>query len=251
MGAVIQQGHRSAGRRSVITLGMVFIVTNTNRAVLDWCASAVGAGLVVQKRRHTEPGRLPCFCYRLDAQQAIAELLPQLLPYLKIKTPHATAASAYLKSRMGRLNRAAFNTEEINLFFEVRLASLANQRHASGEVITYRKQEYNRDAFERLILENRIGSSYRVVEWTPEMEALVGTDIDRKVAEHLGLKLAQVQRRREQLGRPPFGSIPHATKATALQLRAQGQTIRAIADSLNLSYSAIQRLLTTRRPELR
>ena len=38
------------------------------------------------------------------------------------------------------------------------------------------------------------------IEWTPAMDALLGTDLDKKVGQQLGLSTAAVLRRRQALG---------------------------------------------------
>jgi hypothetical protein len=225
---------------------MIFMITNTDLGVLEWCVDSIGTGRVVRaKSTEKNPRRLPCYRYVLDAGNAIRDLLPRLRPYLKIKAKQADAAITYLESRALRLPRSAFNETEINLFFDIRLA---NQRAYNSTVdearITYKKIAYNRANFRELILRDRTGSVYRVVEWTPEMDALVGTDIDRKIAERLGLKLAQVQRRREHLGRVPFGWVAPAKRLEIQRLRREEHmTMIQIAQATGVSFSSVQRAL--------
>jgi len=249
MGAIIQRGHGRGQPRSVLTLGMIFLVVNTNLEVLEWCANVVGAGIVVKARNTpANPRRLVCYRYRLDAQKDIAVLLPQLQPYLKIKRPHVDAAMSYLHSRLSRARRAASSEHEIDLFFNIRLASLANQRAVGPwdgiERITYCKKAYTREGFKRLILEGREDSNYHVVEWTPEMDAQVGTDADRRIAERLGLKMAQVQRRRTHLGRMPFGWIDSMKRAEIHRLHQARQPWKQIATAVGVSLSSLQRVLS-------
>ena len=49
------------------------------------------------------------------------------------------------------------------------------------------------------------------IHWTKELDALLGTDSDARVAKHLGIHIWMVRRRRKMLGIPPFGPqpIPH------------------------------------------
>ncbi len=190
---------------SVVTVGIVFTIVNTNRPVLDWCVQAIGKGLVVQvKSTQANPRNLPTFRYNLDCKDDIFNVVHQINPHLKIKAKQAEACLAYLRSRVGKRRGAAFTEEEVNLMFSLRLANQKSYNLGSTEHILYKKQPYNRAEFRNLLLEGRDGSIYHSVEWTSSMDALVGTSIDRVVARTLGLKLAQVQRRRDALGIPPF-----------------------------------------------
>ena len=57
------------------------------------------------------------------------------------------------------------------------------------------------------------------IEWTPAMDALLGTDLDRNVAQRLQLSTATVLRRRQALG---IMSVKEA----------RGQAVRAIGDAM-------------------
>ncbi len=169
----------------------------------------------------------------------LIELLPKLRPYLRIKEAQADAALQFL---MGRKQRGGPYTElDVSAAFNLRLTNQKSYNKGSVEHILYRKQPYTRDQFMGLIQEGRDGSIYRVTEWTSEMDALIGTDIDRRIAKSLNLKLAQVQRRRVDLGRPPFGWIDDTTKAEIRRLRKDGVTLKRIAAMLNVSFSFVQR----------
>lgn len=185
----------------------MFTIVNTNRGVLDWCLSTIGHGRVVQTRSTSaNPRNLPTFRYNLDQAHALRWLLPLLRPYLKIKWPQTDAMLRYLYSREKAGRGAAFTPAEVDAIFDCRITNQKSYNKGSFEHILYRGQPYTREQFQTLLLAGRDGSIYRVVPWTPAMDALVGTNIDRKVAATLGLKLAQVQRRRVELGRPPFGT---------------------------------------------
>lgn len=180
------------------------MVINTCREALEWCHATVGFGHIVEsKATRKNPRRLRCYRYVLNKQHVLQRLLPAIRPYLKIKHRQVDAALLFIESRATRPARSAFNTDEVDLVFDIRLAN--RRSYEPGGVVVYKKTAYDRAAFHRLLLEGRDGSIYHVVEWTPKMDALVGTDIDRKVGDQLGLKIAQVQRRRIELGRRPFG----------------------------------------------
>lgn len=73
------------------------------------------------------------------------------------------------------------------------------------------------------------------------MDAAVGTDIDRKVAAKLGLKLSQVQRRRVKLGRPFLGAISSTVQGRIQSLPTEGMPYRAIASELGIGTSSVHR----------
>ena len=75
------------------------------------------------------------------------------------------------------------------------------------------------------------------------MDALVGTDIDRKVAVRLGLKLAHVQRRRVELGRPPFGAITEAKIQRVLKMRRARTKLKQIVAKTGVSLTSVERIL--------
>lgn len=186
-----------------ITVGMIFTIANTDRGVLDWCQDVVGAGHVVQARSTKKnPRRLDIYRYNLDAQTDISRLLPILLPFLKIKKDRARLALRYLSSRQGSRRNAPFTAAQLDMLFDVRHAN--QKRYSAGgmEHILYKKVPYTRAQFKKLLFQSRNGGHYRSVEWSSKMDKLLGAAIDRVVAVKLGLKLAQVQRRRTQLGIP-------------------------------------------------
>jgi DNA-directed RNA polymerase specialized sigma subunit len=178
----------------------------------------------------------------VDAAASLAWLIPQIQPYLKIKRPQADAILEFLRNRSQLGTKTALTDRDVDLLFVARLANQKSYNKGAFEHILYKGTPYTRQSFRELLLSNRNGSLYRVIEWTPQMDARVGTNIDRVVASQLGLKLAQVQRRREQLHRPPFGSL-QAHWSKVLSLRAEGLTLRAIAKMVGISRSSVQRIL--------
>lgn len=78
------------------------------------------------------------------------------------------------------------------------------------------------------------------------MDKEIGTDIDLKVANKLGLKLAQVQRRREDLGVSPFYRITEDQKTSVRTLHEQGLSLKAVSARTGISYSSVQRFLSTK-----
>lgn len=207
LGVTLQGRKRRRDGQRTITVGVIFTIANTHRGVLEWCRTTIGHGCVVQvKNTPANPRNLPAFRYNLDQAHVLRGLLPILRPYLKVKWPQADAMLRYLCSREDASKGAAFTETEVDAIFDCRLTNQKSYNKGVVEHVLYRKQPYTREQFRELLLAGRDGSIYRVVSWTPAMDALVGTDIDRKVAAILGLKLAQVQRRRVELGRPPFGT---------------------------------------------
>jgi len=126
----------------------------------------------------------------------LESLLTQVKPYMIIKQTQAILALEFLHSRLNRANRAAFSEREIEILFDLRVA---NAHNSKSRVFVYNKRPYTLVQFKKLVLSSRQNPNYWVVEWTPEMDGLLGTDSDRAIAERLGLKLAAVQRRRFSL----------------------------------------------------
>ncbi len=227
----------------VVTLGIRFIIVNTCRTVLDWCATTIGHGIVVEAKSTPKTRRqLQTWRFALGEAHVLIELLPKLRSYLRIKGPQADAAFRFLSGR--RQRGGPFSEADIDAAFNLRLANQKSYNKGSVEHILYRKTPYTRDQFKHLVLEGRGSSRYQVIEWTSEMDAHVGADSDRRVAEQLGLKMAQVQRRRTQLGRMPFGWIVPETRAEIHQLRQKGETLEQIAATTGVSFSSVQRVLS-------
>lgn len=200
----------SARRRqngtTLITVGVVFTIVNTHKGILEWCLRTLKVGhLVEAKNTPKSPRNLPTFRFNVDANGALLWLLPQLVPWLRVKRTQALLACAFLSSRQSSPRGGAFTPEQVDMLFDLRLQNQKSYNKGSFEHVLYKKTPYTRDQFRALLLGGRDGSVYRVIQWTPDMDAVVGTDIDRRVALRLGLKLAQVQRRRKALGLPPFG----------------------------------------------
>lgn len=188
--------------RITVTVSVLMSIANTCSEVLDWCVRTVCAGrLACIRSTKRNPRNLPTYRYNLEGAQALMVLLPQLQPYLKVKWRQAEAVLTYLRSRAGKRPGAAFSEEEIDAIFSARLTNQKSYNKGNEEHILYRGQPYTRDAFRALLLTGRDGAIYHAVNWTPEMDALVGTRVDGEVARILGLKRAQVQRRRVALGR--------------------------------------------------
>lgn len=201
--------------KGVVTVHLIFMVINTHLQVLEWVLSTVNAGRIVEAKNARDSKlqrRLRCYRFVLDTNHNLTRLLPLIRPYLKIKTRQVDAAISFLQRRAERPPRSGFDTLDVDNLFDIRLAN--RKLYEDVERIAYRKALYTRDEFRKVLLEGRDGSAYRVVEWTPEMDALVGTNIDRVVAGKLGLKLAQVQRRRVGLGVPTFSRALPSAPAT-------------------------------------
>lgn len=234
---------RRDGQRT-LTVGVIFTIVNTHKGVLEWCQTAIGHGCVVQTRSTpANPRNLPTFRYNLDQAHVLRWLLPILRPYLKVKWPQTEAVLRYLQSREGAGRGVAFTHAEIDAIFDCRLTNQKSYNKGVIEHILYRKQPYTREQFRELLLAGRDGSIYRVVSWTPAMDALVGTDIDRKVAVRLGLKLAHVQRRRVELGRPPFGAITEAKIQRVLKMRRARTKLKQIVAKTGVSLTSVERIL--------
>jgi hypothetical protein len=126
----------------------------------------------------------------------------------------------------------------------VRLANQFPYDKQTVACVRYKKKMYTKEEFRTLLLSSRNSSNYRVVDWTSEMDAVVGTDIDSRVASKLGLKLGQVQRRRALLGKPHNRKMAALKATRILRLRAAGHTMTEIAETVGLSFSSVQRILT-------
>jgi hypothetical protein len=227
----------------VVTLGIRFIIVNTCRSVLDWCVCTIGHGIVVEAKNTPKTHRrLQTWRFALGEAHVLIELLPKLRPYLRIKGPQADAALQFLNGR--RQRGGPFSEEDMEAAFNLRLANQKSYNKGAVEHVLYRKTPYTRDQFRELILEGRGSARYQVIEWTPEMDTHVGTDSDRRVAERLGLKMAQVQRRRTQLGRMPFGWVIPEVRTKIHQLRQKGMTLEQIATTTGVSPSSVQRVLS-------
>jgi hypothetical protein len=192
----------SGGRRLTFTL--IWMVINTNVPVLQWCKKTVGAGHVVEaKSTKKHKRRLRCFRFIVDGHQEMLPLLLQLRPYLRIKSTQVTAAVSFLRSRARRPFRSPYSPAELGALFDIRAAN--RKAYEQRDVIIIRKKKYTRAEFLAFVLEGYYKKAERqMVEWTPKMDALLGTDSDGRLAARLGLKLAQVQRRRAGLGLPAW-----------------------------------------------
>jgi len=188
---------------SPITVALVFMVINTYQPVIDWCVNVLGTG-----RKITMPKRgartMPCYRYVLTELWALEVILPKLLPHLKIKKAQALAAMKFLQMRSRRTAHSPFVAAEISMLFDVRISNQRPyDRGRDTTQIAYKGEYYSREAFIELMLADRKESIYRSVSWTKRMESALGKDTDLAVSKKLGLKLAQVQRRRTALGISP------------------------------------------------
>jgi len=234
---------RRDGTRT-ITIGVIFNVVNTCKEVLDWCLNTIGYGYVVEAKSTVKsPRRLSTFRYNLDQKGVLVQLLPMLRPYLKVKCAQTDAVLRFLRSRKGKPWGSPFTEEEVDLAFQARLANQKSYNKGSTEHVTYKGQHYTKDEFRDLLLAGRDGSIYRMIQWTPDMDALLGTDIDRVVAHQLGLKIAQVQKRRDSLGIAPCHSIRDKVPQI-IALRSQGFVMTKIAVEVGVSFSSVERVLS-------
>lgn len=223
---------------------MVLTIGNTHLGVLQWCLRTIGKGTLVQaKNTPRNPRNLPYHRYNLDCKEDLAVLLPQLLPYLRIKKDQAEAATKFLRVRAQNRRGGPFTEAQIDCLFELRLSNQKSYNKGSQEHIRYKGQTFTRAQFREFLLNGRDGSIYRSVVWTPEMDALVASDTDVKVAAQLGLKLGQVRSRRVALGRssPHFVSLDEAQRIRLLRL--QGLTQGEIAAEMGLGRSSVCRIL--------
>lgn len=227
----------------------MFTIVNTHEGVLHWCLATIGHGLVV-KVKHTlkNPRNLPTWRYNLEGASVLIELLERICPHLRVKRRQAEAALIFLRGRQQARRGSAFTNADVGAAFDLRLANQKSYNKGAAEHVLYRKQPYTREQFKAMLLAGRDGSIYHEVEWTLSMDALVGTDIDRKIAEQLGLKLAQVQRRRVELGLPFFGAITDEIRGKIRALRTSGWTQTAIAKELRIGMSSVQRALAVSCP---
>lgn len=170
------------------SLGLAFVIANNHRGVLEWAQAQTKCGLLVSTRqgRHHR--------YVVTGSRHLLPLLQQLEPYLIVKKERAQCAIKFFLLRRHRPKGAHFSDEELYLLFRVRSMNSPNGAFRRGG------RELSLDAFIALVRATRSGR--RVIEWTPEMDAKLGTAYDRSVARLLGLKLHQVQARRTTLGIP-------------------------------------------------
>jgi hypothetical protein len=222
---------------------IIFIVTNTCLSVIEWCLETIGTGRIVQSRTYSEdhPRRMPAYRYILDTNSYLVQLLPQLLEHLKIKSRQAKLALGYLGSREGKY-RGNYSRSEVDALFNLRHSNLKDYDLLGSPTIRYKGSDYNIDGFSDLFFERRDESGNQYVEWTAEMNALLGTEIDIKVAKLLGIKLAAVQKRRTELGIRPFSSM-RSKSSEILRLRSTGKTLKDIATLVGLSKTSIQKVV--------
>lgn len=188
----------SSAAREHIQLHVKLLISNNHRGVLDWCQSTTGCGMIV--RRAPNGRQKEHWRYVIQARDQIFCLLEQLYPFFKIKQDQAGLMLTILRSRLSKTPRSPFDETELDLFYWLRLLT----QHQKTGSLSFKGQSYSLKEFKELILGGR-DDRYVVVQWTAEMDSLLGTKSDRAVAQHLGLKLAQVQRRRMLLGKFPAG----------------------------------------------
>jgi hypothetical protein len=191
---IILQPRRAHGP-TLINPNLALVIANTYKAALIWTQQRIPHSRIHQAKDARR--KTPCWRLVLENNEILLTLLQHIRPYLHIKHAQADLAITYLQSR--RQTRQAqparllgYTPEELVLLFQLRLL---NQK-ASKTHFIYKKKHYTLKQFTALVLHNRNGSLYHVVAWTPEMDALLGTDSDHAIATRLGLKLAAVQRRR-------------------------------------------------------
>jgi hypothetical protein len=182
----------------IITLGLVLVITNTCKPVLEWCQKELRVGTIVKA---TDGGTRRQVCWRLQsgANHELLRILPQLEPYIRIKKGQVRLALEYLRSRARRSPRCAFSEREVEVAFLLRRE---NQKPYSKKV-TYRGEGMTLAQFKKRILEGRGGTTYNVVEWTPSMDRLLGSAADGAVAVKLRISRSAVRERRFKLGIPP------------------------------------------------
>lgn len=77
--------------RHVLTL----VVSNTDKAVIEWLRDTLGCGHVgIQQRPKANPNDKVCYRYILSSEKA-GQLLSAMLPYLHIKRPQAELMIAF------------------------------------------------------------------------------------------------------------------------------------------------------------
>jgi hypothetical protein len=109
--------HRNEGLRLVVS------IANTERELLRFVCSAVGAGRITRKRT-TSDAHTPSFAHHITSRQAL-DLLAQLLPYLRsckaLRAQLAVASYLAVTPRNGRYTgdirhaRQAFEEQFLNL----------------------------------------------------------------------------------------------------------------------------------------
>ena len=229
----------------IVTVGIICTTVNTHLGVLKHLQKISGGHLVHIKSTKRNPRNLPTHRLNLDANYTLFTFLPLLIPHLVVKKRQAEIAMLYLESRKNADRGTCYTEAEIDLLFELRLLNQKPYNKGRTEHIIYKKVPYTRSQFWKLVCSGRDGAVYRVVNWTKDMDVLVGTASDRSVATKLGLKMSQVQRRRVQLGRPPSYYVPLSTKKKVIELRRGGVKLKEIISALNISKTSVQRILST------
>lgn len=235
----VRKGHTNG----ILNPHIVFMVTNTCLSVIEWCLEVIGTGRVVQSRSYSKdhPRRMPAYRYVLDTNAYLIQLIPQILGHLKVKGRQAELAMVYLNSRDGKY-RGNYSIAESDALFELRHANLKDYDLLGSPTIRYRGGDYNKEEFSKLFFERRDESGNQYVKWTKEMDELLGTDIDIRIARRLRVKLSAVQRRRTELEVRPFSKM--RSKANEiLRLRASHRTLKDIATLVGLSKSAVQKVV--------
>jgi hypothetical protein len=243
---VLQMTARKQHTGGILNPHIVFMVTNTCLGVIEWCLETIGTGRIVQTRYYSKdhPRRLPTYKYILDTNSYLRQLLPQILGHLKVKNRQAELTLKYLGSREGKY-RGNYSKYEVDTLFRLRHSNLKDYDLLGLPTIRYRDKHYNPKEFTNLFFEQRDGSGNQYIEWTMEMDSLVGTEIDIRIAKRLGVKLSAVQRRRTSLGIKPFSKM-RAKADEVLRLRAANTTLKDIATLVGLSRSAVQKIVEGR-----
>lgn len=188
----------SSSVREHVQLHVKLLISNNHRGVLDWCQSATGCGMIL--RRAPNEKQKEHWRYVIQSREQILHLLEQLYPFLRIKQDQAGLMMTILRSRLSKQPRSPFDETELEHFYWLRLLT----QHKKTGSLTFKGQAYSLEDFKELILGGR-DDRYVVVQWSTQMDRLLGTKPDSAIAKQLGLKIAQVQRRRSFLGKPPAG----------------------------------------------
>ena len=239
----LQMTVRKRHMDGILNPHIVFIVTNTCLSVIEWCLETIGTGRIVQSRVYSEdhPRRMPAYRYILDTNSYLVQLLPQLLEQLKIKKRQAELALGYLTSRSGK-HRGDYSRSEVDTLFNLRHSNLKDYDLLGSPTIRYKDNDYDTNRFAELFFERRDESGNQYVEWTSEMDSILGTDIDIRVAKLLGIKLSTVQKRRTELGVRPFSNM-RSKSSEILRLRSTGETMKSIATLVGLSKTSVQKVI--------
>jgi len=186
--------------RGYVNLGIVLIVTNTNKDVLDWMKQTLRVGRVEEKKYESHR-KTRCWAFVLSSNKFLLKVLQDLRPFICVKQAHFGYALTFLESRCARNLRTAYNDKELEALFYLRLET----QRQPGKKIFYRKKTYSLQSFKAMVADGR-SRKYHMVEWTDDMLDILGTNSDSKVAAKLGLDRTVVARKRYNSGIKPYAS---------------------------------------------